>query len=361
MLGTFRFILAMLVVVQHLGGWPRVGGYAVQGFFILSGYLMTLVMAESYGYSWRGRRRFAINRFLRLYPSYYFILLLTLAAIVVIGEGAARELRSVMFLPRDWPSLFGNATMLFPSPFPASVEPRLSPPTWALTIELFWYGAIALGLAKDRLRASLWLLAGCLYMVVIALFFDNNHDLRYQSLGGGLLPFAIGATIYQFRDEFRRWLAGLPVGAGLALALGLFLVNGLTSAPVAAWTGSGPGAHGVFFYLNIVLCAVLVVLLTEGRLPASVPERLDRLLGDLSYPVYLSHYLAALVVVGLVPGLTAGPALFLLSLPLTLAVSAAAVVMIDRPVTAVRDTVRKGRKDPPDDISAPGPVAPGHP
>ncbi len=44
MFGTYRTYLALLVVVQHIGGIPVIGGYAVFGFYILSGYLMTLIM-----------------------------------------------------------------------------------------------------------------------------------------------------------------------------------------------------------------------------------------------------------------------------------------------------------------------------
>ena len=51
MLGSFRFILALLVVTQHLLLIPSVGHFAVHGFFILSGFLMTLVMSDTYGYT----------------------------------------------------------------------------------------------------------------------------------------------------------------------------------------------------------------------------------------------------------------------------------------------------------------------
>ena len=51
MFGTYRTLLALMIVALHLGGVPVIGGYAVFGFYILSGYLMTLIMQTSYGYS----------------------------------------------------------------------------------------------------------------------------------------------------------------------------------------------------------------------------------------------------------------------------------------------------------------------
>ena len=50
-LGTWRFFLALLVAISHL--WADMvhgpAAYAVWGFFVLSGYLMTLVLTQKYG------------------------------------------------------------------------------------------------------------------------------------------------------------------------------------------------------------------------------------------------------------------------------------------------------------------------
>lgn len=72
MFGTYRTILALMVVFLHLGGVPRIGAYAVFGFYCLSGYLMTLIMQTTYGYSFQGVIKYGINRFLRNYPSIGF-------------------------------------------------------------------------------------------------------------------------------------------------------------------------------------------------------------------------------------------------------------------------------------------------
>jgi peptidoglycan/LPS O-acetylase OafA/YrhL len=49
--------LSIMVVVYHLGGRPvadsvgEIGAYAVFGFYVLSGYLMTLVLNERYHFN----------------------------------------------------------------------------------------------------------------------------------------------------------------------------------------------------------------------------------------------------------------------------------------------------------------------
>jgi peptidoglycan/LPS O-acetylase OafA/YrhL len=39
MFGTYRTLLALAVMASHLLKVPGIGGHAVHGFFILSGYL----------------------------------------------------------------------------------------------------------------------------------------------------------------------------------------------------------------------------------------------------------------------------------------------------------------------------------
>ena len=71
MLGTYRVILALMVVFQHLGKSYQLGAYAVFTFFVISGYLMTYILNENYGYSLRGRMKYLLNRILRIYPVYW--------------------------------------------------------------------------------------------------------------------------------------------------------------------------------------------------------------------------------------------------------------------------------------------------
>jgi peptidoglycan/LPS O-acetylase OafA/YrhL len=63
MFGTYRTYLALIVVVHHLLSVPVIGHYAVHGFFILNGYLMTYIMCRPYGFTANGIKTFAINCF----------------------------------------------------------------------------------------------------------------------------------------------------------------------------------------------------------------------------------------------------------------------------------------------------------
>jgi len=90
MLGIFRYILALMVTLSHLwtglAGWSGVG--AVFGFYVISGYLMTSVLNQSYGFTPQGLGRYALNRFLRIFPTYWFVLLFAVIVVATIPSGA---------------------------------------------------------------------------------------------------------------------------------------------------------------------------------------------------------------------------------------------------------------------------------
>ena len=66
MIGGIRFILASLVVLNHL--WlptaNKLGAHAVTAFYVISGFLMAKVIHDVYGLSVDGGARFLGNKFL---------------------------------------------------------------------------------------------------------------------------------------------------------------------------------------------------------------------------------------------------------------------------------------------------------
>src|SRR3979411_2191986 len=79
-MGSLRFLLALSVACGHFGvplGFPT-SDVAVQSFFVISGFYMALVLNEKYGPGtyWL----FLSNRLLRIWPAYFLILILSLAA-----------------------------------------------------------------------------------------------------------------------------------------------------------------------------------------------------------------------------------------------------------------------------------------
>src|SRR3954467_6659684 len=112
MFGAYRAFLALMVVLSHLGGVPG-GGYPVIGFYILSGYLMTLILQTSYGYTFKGLARYGANRFLRIYPCYWIACLLAAGLVLWCGNQTAREYHAMMFLPDSITSFLRHVFIIF--------------------------------------------------------------------------------------------------------------------------------------------------------------------------------------------------------------------------------------------------------
>src|SRR4051794_14358576 len=77
-MGVLRLLLALAVVVTHLGGVafgyrPILGPDAVQAFYAISGFYMALVLDTKYGTSLKAVRLFWQNRYLRLAPTYWIV------------------------------------------------------------------------------------------------------------------------------------------------------------------------------------------------------------------------------------------------------------------------------------------------
>ena len=76
-MGSLRLILAISVVLSHTYGYLFVGGrLAVQMFYIISGFLISFILTENINY--KDLKKFYLNRFLRLFPVYYFSSLILL-------------------------------------------------------------------------------------------------------------------------------------------------------------------------------------------------------------------------------------------------------------------------------------------
>jgi len=73
-----------MVAQTHPWGVAWTGTIAVFAFYTLSGYLITRVLNERYGFSTRGTVIFLLNRVLRLWPAYLAILGLTLIALLFL-------------------------------------------------------------------------------------------------------------------------------------------------------------------------------------------------------------------------------------------------------------------------------------
>lgn len=329
-LGAWRFVLALLVVNGHLNDDWWAATWAVFSFYVLSGYLITMIVNRTYGFTLRGFTSFLANRVLRIHPPYYAAVGLSLVVLAVLPGSFLGGYNTAIRLPETGYDLVSNAAILG---LYMGQPSRLVPAAWALHIELCHYVAIAVLLGRSGFIAAAWLVASAAYYIQYPpkLYFVDG----YFSVAGSSIAFAVGACVFHAQPHLKSLQAGPASRPFLVAALAAY------AAPYAAVKLFGANPMLTAFTANIATSAMLLVALSgPRRIPARL-RRLDDWLGDLSYPVYLLHWGAgALVLYGAGVAMHT-PAAFWLTAAATLVLAAAEARWLSRPLERLRSRIKQ--------------------
>lgn len=344
MFGTVRTIWALMVVIGHIFWVSDFGRFAVFGFYILSGFLMTYVMQENYGYSHASKIKFAVNRFLRLFPAYWLACAITILIILILGNSEDGKY-AIMTIPDTALSIIANLTLIFPHWMPSQVEPRLSPATWALTVELFFYSVIALGASKTLVRTYIWLALSVLF-ILVTFMLDLFWHARYFSIPAGSLPFSLGALIYFLVKENKtKFVPPVLISSPLALFAAMFAIAIFVSVTITK--GLPLWAMEVLFYCSMFFSFFLILSLAMGKpFTLFISKGLDKKFGDFSYPFYLLHYQAAAISSYLIFGQTTvfkgntTLIAILTTFTILLLLSYVAIKWVDNPIEKLRSKIK---------------------
>jgi peptidoglycan/LPS O-acetylase OafA/YrhL len=344
MFGLLRTTLSLMVMVYHLFlGVTPLGTYAVFGFYVISGYLMTYIMHETYGYSRPGMVSFALNRFLRLYPQYWIAAIFSILLIVWLGADIVFATHPAVYLPEQLGEVLGNLFMAFFAWSPNAASPRLVPASWAITVELTFYCLICIGISRTFLRVKVWFGLSLCYMLYTYLA-GWSWDARYFPVPAASLPYSVGAAIFfvSRKKDLPSWWK-VPLGTG-----GLFvamIVNCLAWAFVYDNFDIGLFRE-VGFWINLALFAVIVYRLSLGREIAVISRRLDSWIGHYSYPIYLLHWQVGAAMSYLCFGETfhefssRGLVNLLVSMVSVFLISSVLIVLVDLPIQKIRSRVK---------------------
>jgi peptidoglycan/LPS O-acetylase OafA/YrhL len=328
MFGTLRLLLAFMVVTSHLAGSDYVlhfGFYAVRGFFVVSGFLITAGLNEVYAFD---PKRFWANRMLRLLPPYFLVCLVTLLVLIHVPAEAND------YLPAwrsESPRLDALLNLLvLPLQYPET-QMRLVPPYWSVAVELQMYALLFIVAARNESSAWATLWIGLIYHLA-CIHGDLGFGARYFAAPSATLCFAAGALIYFWMK--RGALEVTP--SATAIAFALWLAN----AAAAQWALPQGYVHGPGYYFATFLFVVVVAGLAQIK-AAPAPRRIDRALGELSYPVFLVQWLAGFITaLAIGSGQWRGWTLTLASIPLTLGMAIALNLLNARLIEPLRVQLR---------------------
>ncbi|MBW2289013.1 MAG: acyltransferase [Deltaproteobacteria bacterium] len=331
MFGTFRYLLALLVVLIHV--WPGfmlwTGVYAVFAFYALSGYLMALVLDRSYEPTRAGTLRYFANRGLRIYPPYFAALVLA-AVIGLMDPVTARNIGQIH--PPENALEWLRNLFIFTLHLERAETNRLISLAWSVDIELWFYVAMGLGLGRGRYRIAIWFLLSLAYTVFMVAE-GYPFPPRYSTIAAASLPYSLGALLYSQQGHLRQFLSSRWHAP---LAFALFFVNAVFSPSI--W--GNPFITGFYASLAVAGYAIASLGVLQRASGSNWLARLDGIAGNLSYPVFLCHLPVAAMLVSVGIADEYGLVLLLWTIPATSLAGWVIHGLTQSDIDALRDRVR---------------------
>ena len=293
------------------------GPMAVWCFFFISGFLISNILYERYA----GRYRdFLVNRFLRIFPTYWVALMIGIVLFLIDPSGVTKINKNI-FIPDNFTGWITNLFI-----FNLFKPPIIVPPAWSLAIELNWYIILFVASFFPRRWVLTFLFANLLRPFV--LFFILHQEIYLQGAG---FAFSLGAIAYHLDWEFPKFaqylaLATIPI---LMYLIPIYFSLSIFKANTLGVTLSLMGA--------VVLLYIAMPVLRAGK----SSNLFSNLTGELSYPVFLTHQYASWVAVHKfnVPHWPSWMLVFTTTF-ITLIISFFIIKVVEHPIAKVRMKIR---------------------
>lgn len=327
---AMRIVFAMMVILAHAiiipQGLPYVGQWqltadflvncALDGFFILSGYMITASAMKATSVT-----GYAASRFFRIYPGLIASVIFVMVATMFFTSLPAGEY---------WTSL---QTWLFPVKLLTQADPmaglpgafeglptahRANAPLWTIRFELMAYVGVglllAMGLYRHKALVLFWALAACAGGVAVIQFgYAGPGDDTINTLSRFAPAFMIGAAFHAGREHIRLSPAFIALTLAAALASSHLAIGGV---------------------MQDVFLAALFIWLGHLHIPGRVGEAV-RKVEDVSYGIYILHWPVGQMLAVSVPGLGTA-ALTLAMLVAVLPLAWLMRVLVESPALALK-------------------------
>jgi peptidoglycan/LPS O-acetylase OafA/YrhL len=362
-MGSFRFLLAAAVMLSHFAFYPNAlpyqlpGDIAVEAFYVISGFLITLVLSKKYGDS---LFTFYTNRALRIFPIYWIAVLLYLLAdtFIALGYAPAAPAWGVPYYQEvsAWWGWQQNSGAVSPLGVLAVVATNVAilgqdilafvhkdGSLSATDVDLFYHKFIVIKVA--------WTIAIELMFYAIAPFIVRRFSVVAAICGFGIVSQIL---CYAYSPISPGWFSRI-----FPFALTFFMAGSIAYRGYV-WLEGQRHSRAVDLYV-IASCLVMILLtvlypsLPFGRvvyltatticLPGIVVAgqrfRFDGVFGDLSYPIYLVHPLFMMIFLG-----AGRPTVIpeILAIAGTLLICTGLVYLVERPIDRYRQARVHGVK-----------------
>jgi peptidoglycan/LPS O-acetylase OafA/YrhL len=268
------------------------GYLAVDFFFMLSGF----VIAYAYDDRWSRMTQwdFYKRRLIRLQPMVIMGSLIG-AALFYFQMGPAFPLIATTPVWKMLLVMLIGCTLV---PLPISMDIRgwqemhpLDGPAWSLFFEYLANILYAVGLRKlSKTALSVFVFLAAAYLIQLAVFGQRGDLIGGWALNAPELHIGFARLLYPF-------FAGMLLNrlAARIQLKGAFLISGLLLIVALSLPRFGGTQHhwmnGLYEALCVVLIFPVIVAIGAGEKRVEGPSiRVARFFGDLSYPLYITHY-----------------------------------------------------------------------
>ncbi len=305
-MGILRFLLALNVVFFHTDEFihlPHIDSFrAVCIFFIISGFYMALILNEKYVKQKKSFQLFITNRFLRIYPIYWIVLLAFISLSLIklllhVGteDNAISHLLSyysqfspVVFYSAITNFFLRNVTLILTTDYVVNNSKvagyLLVQQAWSLQLELIFYVLAPFLIWREKKTIAV---VSILYLFARHIIFSNhllNPNLLITDVFYYFIFFLAGIWSYHFYRHLRKrpfkklFLVKVIVGAIMFMYLFIPLT---TFFPATLHN-----LREVIFYGVMALSLPFFFLFSQ-----MIKTKWDFWLGEISYPIYITHFI----------------------------------------------------------------------
>jgi peptidoglycan/LPS O-acetylase OafA/YrhL len=313
-MGILRTILALAVVVFHsykIFGLRMCGGQiAVELFYMISGFYMALILNEKY-VGLKNYKKFIYSRFLRIFPVYWFVLVLVFFVCLIsyfgfnnplylsryINNYNGLSLQTISYFIFENIAVIGQDVLYFMR-IDENYQPHLTynvlsykhtgyqyllvPQAWTISLEFMFY-LIAPFLVTKKIK---WQIGLVLLGISVKVIFSKIYYLSFDPWTYRFFPF-----------EFAYFMSG---------SISYFLFKKIEFASIRK-------IYGLILLICLCLCVFLFdeIPVNDSMKKTSLlffcftsmpfiflsfkDSKIDRSIGDYSFSLYIGHHLIVCV------------------------------------------------------------------